>query len=43
MKNRGVILVFRNNKELIINYWDLSRFDQEQFKRFISKFHNLEL
>ena len=43
MKKSGVILVFRNNKKLIINYWDLSRFDQEQFKRFISKFHTLEL
>ncbi|MGB0914564.1 MAG: DUF4350 domain-containing protein [Crocinitomicaceae bacterium] len=43
MKSSGVILVFKNNKKLIINYWDLSRFDQAQFKRFISKFHTLEL
>lgn len=43
LKTKGAILNFRENKQLIINYWDLSRFDQKQFKRFVSKFHNLEL
>lgn len=43
LKAKGVILNFKEEKQLIINFWDLSRFDQEQFKRFVSKFHNLEL
>jgi hypothetical protein len=43
IKSSGAILHFRNNKQLIINYWDLSRFDQNQFKRLISKLHKLEL
>ncbi len=43
LKTKGAILNFKNNKQLIINYWDLSRFDQKQFKRFVAKFHNLEL
>ena len=36
-------LLTPENKQLIINFWDLSRFDTDQFKRFVSKFHNLEL
>ena len=43
IKSSGAILHFRDNKQLIINYWDLSRFDQKQFKRLISKLHKLEL
>jgi hypothetical protein len=43
LKSKGAVLNFKDNKQLIINYWDLSRFDQKQFKRFVSKFHNLEL
>jgi hypothetical protein len=43
LKTKGAILNFKEDKQLIINYWDLSRFDQKQFKRFVSKFHNLEL
>jgi len=43
LKAKGVILNFKEDKQLIINFWDLSRFDKEQFKRFVSKFHNLEL
>lgn len=43
LKTKGAVLNFKENKQLIINYWDLSRFDQKQFKRFVSKFHNLEL
>ena len=43
VKASGVILNFAGNKTLIINYWDLSRFDKRQFERFISKLHTLEL
>ena len=43
LKASGVLLNFKEDKQLIINYWDLSRFDQEQLKRFVTKFHNLEL
>ena len=43
MHKRGVILIFSGDKQLIINYWDLSVFDREQFERFVSKFHNREL
>lgn len=39
----GVVIVLRNNNKLVINYWDLSRFDRKQFERFISKVHTLEL
>lgn len=39
----GVVITFKNNRQLIINYWDLSRFDRQQFERFISKVHTLEL
>lgn len=41
--NSGVAITLRNNKKLIINYWDMSRFDREQFERFIAKVHTLEL
>ena len=37
----GAVIGFGENKKLIINYWDLSRFDQKQFKRQISKLHTL--
>ena len=40
---KGTIVHFGENKKLIINYWDLSRFDQKQFKRFISKLHTQQL
>lgn len=43
LKAKGAILNFKEDKKLIINFWDLSRFDKQQFKRFVSKFHNLEL
>lgn len=43
LTTKGAVLNFKENKQLIINYWDLSRFDQKQFKRFVAKFHNLEL
>lgn len=39
----GVVITLNNNKQLIINYWDLSRFDRKQFERFISNIHTLEL
>lgn len=42
-RKTGVIITFRNNKSLIINYWDLSNFDHKQFERFVSKLHILEL
>lgn len=42
-RKTGVIITFRNNKSLIINYWDLSNFDRKQFERFVSKLHMLEL
>ena len=41
--NTGVVFTLRNNNKLVINYWDLSRFDRLQFERFISKVHTLEL
>lgn len=41
--NSGVVILLRNNNKLVINYWDLSRFDRLQFERFISKVHTLEL
>lgn len=43
LKAKGAVLNFKEDKQLIINFWDLSRFDKQQFKRFVSKFHNLEL
>ena len=43
LRDKGAVMNFKENKQLIINFWDLSRFDTDQFKRFISKFHNLEL
>lgn len=43
LKSKGAVLNFKEDKQLIINFWDLSRFDKKQFKRFVSKFHNLEL
>jgi hypothetical protein len=43
IRETGVILTFRNNNKLIINYWDLSSFDRKQFERFVSKLHTLEL
>ena len=43
LKAKGAILNFKEDKQLIINFWDLSRFDRQQFKRFVTKFHNLEL
>ncbi|MCR9171039.1 MAG: hypothetical protein NXI10_00990 [bacterium] len=39
----GVVIQLRNNKKIVINYWDMSRFDREQFDRFISKVHTLDL
>lgn len=42
-RSSGVIFHFRNNQKLIINYWDLSRFDRKQFERLVSKLHTLEL
>ena len=40
---KGVIITLKNNEQLIINYWDMSSFDRQQFERFISKVHTLEL
>ncbi len=37
----GTVIHFGENDKFIINYWDLSRFDQKQFKRHISKLHTL--
>jgi len=42
-RKTGVIITFRNNNSLIINYWDLSNFDRKQFERFISKLHMNDL
>ncbi len=39
----GVEIRLQNNKKIVINYWDMSRFDREQFDRFISKVHTLDL
>ncbi|GAB5417340.1 MAG: hypothetical protein Crog4KO_29220 [Crocinitomicaceae bacterium] len=39
----GVVIQLHNNKQLVINYWELSYFDREQFDRFISKVHTLDL
>ena len=43
MKESGVVIKFTDNRTLIINYWDLSRFDRNEFDRFIAKLHTLEL
>jgi hypothetical protein len=43
IKSKGVVLHFKDGKQLIINYWDLSHFDAKQFKRVISKLHTGEL
>lgn len=43
IKEKGVILHFTENRKLIINHWDLSRFDRKQFERFIAKLHKQEL
>ena len=43
VRKGGVIFNFRNNKNLIINYWDMSVFDKKQFKQFLSKLNKLEL
>jgi hypothetical protein len=42
-RKTGVIITFRNNNSLIINYWDLSNFDRKQFERFVSKLHMNDL
>ena len=39
----GVVIQLQNNKKIVINYWDMSRFDREQFERFIAKVHTLDL
>lgn len=39
----GVVIQLHNDKKLVINYWELSYFDREQFDRFISKVHTLDL
>ena len=39
----GVIVNFEEGEKLVINYWDLSRFDHKQFKGFITKLHTQEL
>lgn len=43
MKQSGAVLKFTNGRLLIINYWDLSRFDRNDFDLFIAKLHTLEL
>lgn len=42
-KESGVVIKFTDNRALIINYWDLSRFDKTEFDRFSAKLHTLEL
>jgi len=39
----GVEIQLHNDRKVLINYWDMSRFDREQFDRFISKVHTLDL
>jgi hypothetical protein len=39
----GVVIQLHDNKKIVINYWDMSRFDREQFERFVSKVHTLDL
>lgn len=36
MKNSGVLLRFTENRQLIINFREMSHFDRKQFQRFIS-------
>ncbi len=40
--NSGVIIHLHNQRKIIINYWELSRFDQQHFKRFITQFQTEE-
>lgn len=37
--DKGAIMRFTENRELIINLWDMSVFDRKQFERFVSKLH----
>lgn len=39
----GVMIQLHDNRKVLINYWDMSRFDREQFDRFVSKVHTLDL
>ena len=39
----GVVVNFKKGEKFVINYWDLSRFDHQQFKEFITKLHTQEL
>lgn len=39
----GVVIQLHNDKKIVINYWDMSRFDREQFERFVAKVHTLDL
>lgn len=41
-KKSGAIFHFPN-KDVIINFWELDRFDRKQFERFVSNMHVLEL
>ena len=43
VRQGGAIFNFRNEQKLIINYWDMSRFDKKQFKQFLSKLNKLDL
>lgn len=40
--NSGVVIHLPNQNKIIINYWELSRFDKEHFKRFITQIHTEE-
>ncbi len=40
--NSGVIIYLQNQRKIIINYWELSRFDEQHFKRFITQFQTEE-
>ena len=42
-KESGAVLHFTENRQLIINGWDLSSFDQKQFEQFIIKFQTEQL
>ena len=42
-KETGAILHFTENRQLVINRWDLSRFDQKQFEQFIIKFQTEQI
>jgi hypothetical protein len=41
LKKNGAVLIFKNNRRININFWDMSFFDRKQFEAFVSKLHSI--